>query len=222
MTLSSTSRHRRRTLAGLALAGLTLAGCSSLLPEAKPLPAFFTLDVPSAQPAATRPAPAPGAPTLVVSPPRAAAGLDSQNMLYTRQPHQLETFARHQWVDTPARMLAPLIVAALERSAAFGAVVRGPGAADAALRLDTEVLRLQQQFDTRPSQLRFTLRAQLVDTASRQVLAWRSLDASVPTASDDPRAGAAAANAAVQEVLAQLAQFCAETAAAKPLPAAQR
>ena len=47
--------------------------------------------------------------------PHAAAGYDSQHIIYVRQPHKLEYFAHNEWVDPPARMLAPLIVAALER-----------------------------------------------------------------------------------------------------------
>jgi len=233
---------RRRALAGLALLALAAmvalaGGCSSLLPQALPLPASFTLDGPAsaattaattgadtAPATSTRPAgaaadPAARRPALAVSPPHAAAGFDSQHMVYLRTPHQLEYFARHQWVDTPARMLTPLIVSALERSAGFGAVVRSPGAADAELRLDTDIVRLQQQFDSGPSRVRFTLRAQLMDSRTRQVLAWREFDASVAAPSDDPAGGVLAANAAVQAVLTQLAQFCAESAAARPAAA---
>ena len=221
------SRSRRLALAGLTLA--LISGCASLLPKPRPLPATFTLDSPAPTAAAAGAAPRPAAqpsataaPTLVVSAPQSAAGYDSAHMLYLRRPHQLEYFAQHQWVDTPARMLAPLIVTALERGGAFGAVLRSPVATDADLRLDTEIVRLQQQFDTQPSQVRFTLRAHLVDSTTRQVLAGREFDASVAAASDDPAGGVVAANAAVQEVLGQLARFCAEASAARPRRPAPR
>ena len=76
------------------------------------------------------------------------------------------------------------------------------------MRLETELIRLQQDFGTRPSQVRLTLRAVLLDTATRQVVAWREFDESVPAAGDDPVAGAAAAHQATQRVLAALAAFC--------------
>jgi cholesterol transport system auxiliary component len=80
------------------------------------------------------------------------------------------------------------------------------------MRLDTEVLRLQQEFTGKPSQARFSLRAYLVESATRQVIATRQFEATVPAASEDPHGGVVAANAAVQSVLASLATFCAEAA----------
>jgi cholesterol transport system auxiliary component len=196
--------------------GLT-GGCAGLLPKPTPLPNFHTLDARQKGPGPVANAGAVAGPTLVVTEPRAAAGLDSRRMLYVREAHRLEYFASNEWVDTPSHMLTPLIVAALEQTASFGAVVSAPGSVDASLRLDTEVLRLQQSFDTRPSQLRFTLRAHLVDSRTRKVLAWREFDQSVAAPSDDPRGGVAAANSAVQAVLGQLASFCAEASRALPL-----
>jgi cholesterol transport system auxiliary component len=151
--------------------------------------------------------------TLTVGPPHAAAGFDSPRMMYTRRPGQLEYFANNEWVDTPARMLAPLLVSAIENSGAFRAVVQMPTGAVGDLRLDTEILRLQQDFLVTPSQARFTVRAYLIESATRRVIATRDFDASVPAASENPDGGAAAAQHAAQTVLAQLAAFCTEAAA---------
>ena len=219
---------RRRAAATGATAAVTLlqvlvlvlaSGCADLLPKPTVLPNFHTLD---AQPVGAGPvtsASAAAGATLVVTAPRSAAGLDSRRMLYVREAHRLEYFANNEWVDTPSHMLTPLIVAALEQTGAFGAVVSAPGSVDASLRLDTEVLRLQQVFGTSPSQLRFTLRAHLVDSHTRKVLDWREFDQTVAAPSDDPRGGVAAANRAVQTVLGQLAGFCAEASRALPLAA---
>jgi cholesterol transport system auxiliary component len=186
-----------------------LAACSgSLLPKPAAAPARFTLDGERA-PVAPRTSAA-GAPVLVVALPRAAPGYDSTRMIYLRHPQQLEAFATSEWVDPPAQMLAPLMVRALQDSGAFRAVLLAPSAAGSALRLETELLRLQQDFGSHPSQLRLTLRAVLLDTATRQALAWREFDQAVPTATDDPAGGVAAAHLATQRVLAALAAFCAE------------
>ena len=213
------------------------SGCSSLLPKPAPLPSVYLLDGASGAVAANAappgaatagattatpaaPAPAASAPTLLVSAPRASSGLDSRRILYQREPHRLDHFAHSDWADTPARMLAPLIVAALEQSGSFHAVVVTAGTTEAGLRLDTEILRLQQQFDSTPSQVRFTLRAHLVDSKSRRVLAWREFDSRMAAPSDDPRGGVTAANTAVQSVLQQLADFCAQASRAAALPTA--
>jgi cholesterol transport system auxiliary component len=200
---------------GGVLAVVLVTGCSGLLPKAGPPPALHTLDV--ARPAAgqadaaLRVAPA-SAPTLVVNPPHAAAGFDSRHMVYVRVAHQVEYFAHNEWVDTPARMLAPLLVAALERRAAFHAVVLTPSASAGDLSLDTQILRLQHDFGVTPSSVRFTLRADLVERTTRRVLGSREFDVSVPAGSEDPHGGVVAANLAVERALAQLAEFCADAA----------
>ena len=114
-------------------------------------------------------------------------------------------------------MLAPLLVAAIESTGAFRAVVLTPSAAAGDLRLDTEIVRLQHEFLTQPSRVRFTLRAHFVDDKTRRVLAWREFDTAVPAASEDPYGGVVAANRAVQTVLENLAVFCAEAARAAPM-----
>jgi cholesterol transport system auxiliary component len=204
---------------GAAILLMSLLGaCGALKPTTTPPPAFYSLD--STHSAATAPAvksrrwrDGNTAPTLIVNPPHAAAGFDSQRILYVREPHRLEYFAHSEWVDTPARMIVPLIVAAVENSRAFRAVVLTPSAATGDLRLDTEIIRLQQNFGSQPSQVRFTLRAYLVDNTTRQVLVQREFDASVAAAGDDPRSGVIASNRAVHEVLESLAGFCSESVA---------
>jgi cholesterol transport system auxiliary component len=133
-------------------------------------------------------------------------------MVYVRQANQLERYAHNEWVDTPARMLAPLIVSALEQSGAFRAVVLTPSTVAGDLRLDTEVQRLQHEFLSQPSRMRLTLRAYLVDIVTRRVLATRDFEAVADAPSEDPYGGVMAANEAVRSVLEGLAAFCAEAA----------
>ena len=107
-------------------------------------------------------------------------------------------------------MLAPLMVVALENSGAFRAVGSATGGIAGELRLDTEVLRLQQEFGGGPSRVRFTLRASLTDNATRRVISSREFDATVVADSDDPYGGVVAANNAVQRVLQQLGSYSSE------------
>ncbi len=203
-------------LCAVALMLMLAGGCAALRQTKTPQPSFYSLDgardeatpVAGAAPAGTR--------TLIVNPPQAAAGFDSSRIIYVRQDHKLEYFAHSEWVDSPARMLAPLIVAAVEHSGAFRAVVLTPSAAVGDLRLDSEIMRLQQDFSSVPGSVRFTLRAYIVENTTRRVLAWREFDETVVTGSEDPYGGVIAANRAVQNVLAQLALFCGETAAGSP------
>jgi len=213
MTRSSIAPLGRLAAAGLMLA--LAGGCSALRPKATPQPSFYSLDSVHIEAGVAIPVPAKRpttALTLIVNPPHAASGFDSQRIIYVREAHQLEYFAHSEWVDTPARMLAPLIVSAVELSGAFRAVVLTPSAAAGDLRLDTEIVRLQHDFAGQPSRVRFTLRAYLVDNTTRRVLAWREFDETVAATSEDPYGGVVAANRAVQSVLKQLASYCAEAA----------
>lgn len=191
---------------------LTLPACSGLLPKPLPPMRHYTLDsLPGVPPPAGVATPiTKGLPTLSINPPRADAGFDSAHIVYLRTPYQLEYFAHSAWVDTPARLLAPLILSTLEASGSFGAVVQMPSAAVGELRLDTRIVRLQQDFAVTPSLVRFTLRATLVDTATLRVLATREFDASVAATREDAYGGVVAAQAAVQQVLGALAGFCKE------------
>ncbi len=219
-----------------ATSSMGLAGCSGLLPKPPEAPARHLLDAgapsivatttsttttttttPSAAAAtAARPVqrPAAGAQTLMVALPRAAPGYGSARMLYLQREHELQAFAYNEWVDSPAQMLAPLLVRSLQGSGTFAVVLLAPTAAVAGLRLETEIIRLHQDFSTRPSQLRLTMRAVLLDTRARQAIAWREFDDSAATGSDDPLGGVRAAQQAVQRVLAALTAWSAEAATA--------
>jgi cholesterol transport system auxiliary component len=201
-------RGRRIALATL-LAGawpVLFAGCgASLLPKPPAAAARFTLD--DAAPAIAPIEPAVGAPTLLVAVPLAAPGFDSRHMVYLRRPQELQAYAFHEWVDTPAQMLAPLLVRALQGSGAYGAVLMAPSSASAGLRLETTLIRLQQDFASRPSQVRLTLRVVLLDAASRQVIAWQEFDERVPAPSDDAAGGVVAARLATRQVVGALVAF---------------
>lgn len=205
------SRGGRMISVGLCLSALL--GCSALSPAAAPPTAFYSLDssvavAPKLPPAMAMPALT--APTLLLSSPHAAAGFDGAHIIYVRVPHQINYFAHSEWVDPPARMIAPLLLAAIEKTGSFRAVVLRPGAAAGELRLDTEIIRLQHEFLSRPSRVRFTLRATLVDDKTRRVLAGREFEAIALASSEDAYGGVLAANRAVQTVLENLSQFLTE------------
>lgn len=211
MKKPSVAQVGRMLAIGLCLSAL--GACSVLRPTSTPPTTFYSLDnsaLATPEIAATLGIPSLTARTLLINPPHAAAGFDSPHIIYVRAPHQLEYFAQSEWVDPPARMLAPLLVAVIGKTGSFGAVVLTPGAAGGDLRLDTEIIRLQHEFQTSPSRVRFTLRATLVDDKTRRVLAWREFDAIEPAHSEDPYGGVLAANRAVQTVLDDLSRFLTE------------
>ena len=206
-------RARFRVPPSLLLSGLVvLAGCGSLLPAPPAQPARFLLDdmptISAEKPA--RQALASTVSTLVVDEPRAAAGYRTRQIAYVRTPNQLEYFAFNQWVEPPALMLAPLLARAIERTGAFRAVLRAPTSAAGDLHLESELVRLQQDFSGTPSRVRLTVRAVLIETSTRRELASREFDAEVVSASDDPTGGVTAANQVAHRVAGEVGAFCAE------------
>lgn len=195
-----------RHASAFAVWAVLLAGCVGMQPPQAEAPAIYVLDARPAQ----KPARALQDVALAVSVPRARAGYDTAQMAFVRAPYELEYFAKSRWADTPPRMLAPLLVQALEQAGGFRAVVRAPNAVPADLRLDTELVRLRQNFATRPPQVELALRAQLVDVRSRRVLATAEFEEIEPTPREDAYGGVIAANRALLRLLARLADFAAE------------
>jgi cholesterol transport system auxiliary component len=208
-----------RTVLALSL-GL-IAGCGGLLPAPPPPIMFYALEagpLPVAVPVTTsasaeRPS---RRLSLIVSATQAAPGFDSSRIVFMREPQRRESYALSEWVDTPARMLTPLIVAALASDDLHRSVISTSGAVSADLRLDTELVRLQQNFSSEPSRVRLTLRATLVDAQSLRVLAWQEFDAEQPSVSEDARGGVTAAQQVAQRVLDALRSFCRQAIADLP------
>jgi len=196
-----------------------LAGCSSLLPVPPAADNIYLLEAGAIPKPSTLAADNVGsvAPkregVLAVSMPHARAGFDTAQMIWVQQAHGLKVYARNRWADTPARMLLPLIAQTLEHAAAFQAVVQAPSAVPATLRLDTELIRLQQDFSVQPSRVQLTLGVQLIDVGTRRVIASAEFDETENAVTEDAYGGVRAANLALERLLARLADFCIEHAA---------
>jgi cholesterol transport system auxiliary component len=225
----NTACHARRatftgfapTLAALAaaMAMSFLSGCSSLLPPPPPPDSIYLLEAkvasisaPETLPDATRSSQTKRGLVLAVSMPRARSGFDTAQMVWVQQAYGLKVYSRNRWADTPARMLAPQITQTLERSGAFQAVVQSPSAVLANLRLDTELIRLQQDFSVQPSRVQFTLGAQLIDIGTQRVIASAEFDETENAVTENAYGGVRAANLALERLLAKLTAFCVEHA----------
>lgn len=195
----------------LQFVALALLGGCSVLPPPPPPDNVYLLEVQA--PPLSAPSRSASPPkhdlVLAVSLPQARAGFDTARMIWVRQAHGLEVYARNRWADTPAHMLAPLLVQTLARSGAFHAVVQPSSGASAKLRLDTELVRLQQDFSAQPSKVRITLGARLIDSGTRQVIATAEFDETENCATEDAYGGVLAANRALERLLGRLAEFCA-------------
>jgi len=180
-----------------------LAGC--MLPQNNaPPPQTYLLGEQAFPPAPARP---PSGRILLINVSKGTPGFDSRRIAYTREPPKLDYYNDSVWSDTPAKMLLPALVRAFESTGAFKAVVSLPSPVLADLRMDVDLIRLQQEFMTQPSQVRLTLRSTVVDMKNRQVLGAQIFEAVEPAPSENAFGGVQAANAAMQKVLGEMILF---------------
>jgi cholesterol transport system auxiliary component len=200
-------RGGRVLLAAVALA----AGCTALQPPRAESPTLYVLDAQPPRMAARVRRDA----VIEVAVPRAWPGFDTPQIAYVREPHRVDYFANSRWADTLPQMLGPLLVRAIEETGSFRAVVplRGNVAAD--VRLDTEIVRLAQNFATRPSRVEMTLHVQLTDVRARRVVASATFEDAETAPSENAAGGVAAANALLARMLGRVAEFSVTEAAGK-------
>jgi len=194
---------KRATLL-LALFCLAVSGCSSLAPVKVQPAADYTLS----HVAAGKPTHRKSRATLFVSSTTARPGYQTARMIYTEKPHELKSFVLNRWVAPPAYLLTGLIVQSLRNQHYFHAVVTGPFTGLSNYRLDTQLIRLEQDFSTVPSRLHMVLDAQLVSNANNKVIASRQFSATIKAPLDTPYGGVIATNHALEKILPQLVRFC--------------
>lgn len=149
----------------------------------------------------------PSSRTLLVTAPEAVAGYQTEQMLYTNKPYQLEAFAKNAWSNPPADMLYPLLVQSIQRTGYFEAVASSPYSAKADYRLDTQLLSLEQNFLKKPSVIQFSAKIVLTRTDDSKVVASRIISEQIPCTADTPYGGVVAANKATQRFTAIAADF---------------
>ena len=145
--------------------------------------------------------------TLLVTAPEAAAGYQTEQMLYIKKPFELEAFAKNAWVNPPADMLYPLILQSLQRANLFKAVTSNAYTLGVDYRVDTQLLSLEQNFLKKPSVLELSVKMVFTHVSDNRVLASRIVNLQIPCPSDTPYGGVIAANKATQLFTASLARF---------------
>src|SRR5438477_1736189 len=54
--------------------------------------------------------------TLLINDPKSSPGYGTQSMMYVDRHYQLKEFANNHWIDTPGRMLTPLLTQSLQNT----------------------------------------------------------------------------------------------------------
>ena len=148
-----------------------------------------------------------GSENLWVNMPRANPGYGTDRMAYVTKPYEMNYFTKNAWVQPPAKMLQPLIADAMQASGRFHAVIMAPVFVNYHYQLDTQLLKLQQEFSGIHSLERFEINAQLIRTSDQKIMATHNFVYSIPVTEQTPYGGVLAANQAVKQWLIDLQRF---------------
>lgn len=147
--------------------------------------------------------------TVLLLSPTSDASYDTTQMAYTKFPKQMGYFGLNAWVATPAQMLMPLMIATLEETHAFHAVVIPPATEHYDYVISTQVIELRQVLiPCHPALVHLIVRVQLSSAASERVIATRTFVITEPLLSHPPYGGVLAANRATALFLHDYAVFC--------------
>lgn len=151
--------------------------------------------------------PAPTQETLLITPTEAVNGYQTEQMHYSTQTHALNNFTKNAWFSPPATMLYSLLIQSIQHSGYFSAVSSGAYISKTGYRLDTQLLKLQQNFIKKPSILEFKVKAVLTRVADNQILVSRVFKQNVPCPYDSPYGGVIAANQATERLTKDITRF---------------
>jgi cholesterol transport system auxiliary component len=145
--------------------------------------------------------------TVFVAETTAAAGYDSDQIIYLKCPYELKSFSRNRWVAPPNEMLTSLVAQSLRNTCCFKAVTTAPYVGQSQYRIETKLLKLQHEFFCCPSQVRMVIQVVIIENCCREVVAEKVCEIVLPAPRNNPYGGVIAANHATSMLLNEIAHF---------------
>lgn len=88
----------------------------------------------------------PSSASLLITPTEAVNGYQTNEMRYSKEAYTLSSFTKNNWVSPPANMLYSLLIQSFRHCGYFSAISSGNYISKTTYRLDTQLLKLQQNF----------------------------------------------------------------------------
>ncbi len=164
--------HALRGLIPLTLA--SLLGACSLLPKAQPIDTYLL-------PPSTLASQASGAAltqTLSIARPQASQALDSTRIAVVPDGNRISSYKGARWADAAPSLLRDRLLAVLHGDGRFPALVSDEQHLHSDLQLLGNLLSFQSEYHGGQIQAVIRLDAQLVDSASRRILASQRFEVS--------------------------------------------
>lgn len=190
-----------RVLIPVVIAVAALVGCTSLGPqEAR---RHYVLE----SGGGARSAAVARATTLLVAPTTAPGFYETPDIVYSRVPGQRAHYQFHAWTERPGRRFAELLVARLEGSGSFSAVVSATSGVRGDVILGTHLAEFYHDASTAPGSVRVVVTAELTDPQRRALLARRIFERLAPAPTHDAPGAVQAFGIAVTGILDDLAAW---------------
>ncbi len=187
----------RRAFLALLLAGSAFALAACALPiNRQPVQQTYRLTG-----AETHSAPLPQPVVLQLLPVRAAAGLQSPAMLYSRSPDTLDAYRDNRWLAPPAQLIGDAIAHTLSRQPWVSAVQQQTAVASAPWALHCTLYRLEHDLRDGQGTAHLDLTCELTNRRSRQIAAHWRFDGSQPLAVNDATHFALGAQTVLRQAL---------------------
>ena len=145
--------------------------------------------------------------SILIMQPEALDGYDTEQMLYVDKPFQVSAFANNAWMSPPATMLSPLLVRSIESTHYFFAVATDLNTSKTDYRLESALIRLQQNFLVKPSQVQLGVQVMLIHNPDSRVVATKTFYEAVNCSKDTPLGGVIAANQATRQLTSHITHF---------------
>ena len=189
----------------LLLVSLLVWGLSGCLGPAKVPPvSSYTISTLHTQKIPTR---AHSRRSLLVTSMIADPGYQTADMVYVNVPYRLKSFAQNRWIAPPSQLLQSLLIEKIRQAGYFAAVVTPPFSGSTPYRLDTRLLKLQQEFLQPTSQLVMQIQATLINTKSNRIIKSQRFTIQLPARQNTPYAGVLATNKAANLLLRKVARM---------------
>ena len=174
---------------GIVLLATCLAACSA--PGPREADRYFVLEAAGVAGAAAR-----SGASVYVAPTSASGFYDTQDIAYSRAPGERAYYQFNRWTERPQRSIHGQLASRLQGAAAPGG-----------LRLNTHLEEIYHDATQQPGMARITITAELVDPATRRVLARRTFTRSSPAASYDAPGAVRGFNQSLAALLGDIANW---------------
>lgn len=130
---------------------------------------------------------------------------DPTQIAFTKRLYEVNYFTLNRWGEPPGQMLQPLLVQTLQNTHHFRTVAQAPFIGQYDYVLNTQILKLIQDFRFCPAILKLKVSAQIIKVTNGRVVATDVFEVEERLPVNPPYGGIVAANRAVAKVLEAIA-----------------